>query len=145
MSSQNNKKNKQQKWLWFIIAIFIIGNINIVSIFTNLPNDIFKVNEKKIIKSYKQYTKVKEVISTENKVGFITDIEPNQVFKKKDSFITFHELQIAITPIILENYINNKYVIGVFKSNSAQIPKDLVIYKNLGGGVIIFKNRTFND
>lgn len=77
-------------------------------------------------------------LKKEHIVGFISDVEQDNVFYAPSAIKNFYTAQYAIVPAILKTTVKEKYTIGMFE-HTTMIPSFLKLKKKVNGNIFIFE------
>ena len=88
-----------------------------------------------------RFRELREALPAEGPVGYISDDTT-----PKDGYIgtkSYYLTQFAVAPIVVEAGATRDFVIGNFlKFDPHQVPRDLVIVRDFGNGLIVFRKKS---
>lgn len=93
----------------------------------------------------RRFKGLKKIIRDTNIVGYITDQEIEEMLGDINTTSRFYLTQYALSPVIVNNSLEHDFIIDNFHSPISNYEdfedKGLIVLRDFGGGVILFKHR----
>ena len=91
----------------------------------------------------KRFEGLKVMLPPHGVVGYISDVQPDQVLVDADATAHYYVAQYALSPVVLDNSYEHPLVVGNFHAplaDSAVISaiRNMTLRKDFGQGVILF-------
>lgn len=80
-----------------------------------------------------RFAEIKAVLPTRGVVGYIG--------APQDSIEYYYLAQYALAPLVVDRSLNHALIVGNFLSSPPQLPANVVVLRDFGGGVVLLSNK----
>lgn len=93
----------------------------------------------------RRFAELSKLLPSHGLVGYVTDRRPEEVFYSLRSLKEYYLTQYALSPVIVLNSQEPKFIVSNFSTSSAMskflADRKFVLLKNFGDGVALFERR----